>query len=135
MDDPASQNCVGDAAGIVESHKRSCCCLTRSEVYALVREVINKRKHCDDVDSVCDHVNSVGFTTIQMKYIRENLKRAFIIVGDDCTQRKRLDLHARRLENIFNLNTVLEDEYRYCTSVRNGRTNSKHVGHNDEIRE
>ncbi|QUJ09235.1 lef11 protein [Gynaephora ruoergensis nucleopolyhedrovirus] len=127
-------NRFGDASGNIELKKRSSSwCLTRSEVYALVREVINKRKHFDDTDNVCDHVNSVGFST-QIKYIRENLEKAFIIVGDDCTQRKRLDSYTRRLENIFELNTVLEREYDYCVNVRNGQSGAKHVGHCGEVR-
>ncbi|AWW14392.1 lef-11 [Hyposidra talaca nucleopolyhedrovirus] len=93
-------------------------CLTRSEVYALVREVINKRKHTNDTDGVCDHIDSPGFQA-QIKYIREILSRTIVIVNDDQVQCKRLDLHSKRLSDIFNKKSALEEEYRYCVK-RNG---------------
>ncbi|AGR56780.1 lef11 [Hemileuca sp. nucleopolyhedrovirus] len=105
----SSEHSLGDASRIDENRE---CCLTRSEVYALLREVINKRKHFGLVDGVCDHVNSVGFQA-QFEYIRKNIERVFVIDGDGRTQRKRLAQHISRLENLFKLNTSLEEEYRF----------------------
>ncbi|ABY65781.1 late expression factor 11 [Orgyia leucostigma nucleopolyhedrovirus] len=115
MERTPTENSVGDATRIDEY----CECLTRSEVYALVREVINKRKHSNDIDGVCDHIESVGFQA-QIAYIREYIEKLTVITGDGRSGRKRLNSHIRRLENIFNLNKSLEQEYYYCTTVRNG---------------
>ncbi|QWO71597.1 LEF11 [Orgyia pseudotsugata single capsid nuclopolyhedrovirus] len=115
MESASAEDSVGDATRADEH----CECLTRSEVYALVREVINKRKHTNDTASVCDHVESVGFEA-QTAYIRENLERVVISVGDGRPRRKHLSLHSRRLQNIFNLKVNLEEEYQFCTQTRNG---------------
>ncbi|AXS67693.1 lef-11 [Cryptophlebia peltastica nucleopolyhedrovirus] len=98
-------------------------CVTRSEIYALVREVINKRKHSGDYTGVCAHIFEEAFET-QMKYIRDNLKSAFVIA--DCSQnRKRLVSHHKRIENVFNLNTDLFTEYKRSSSRYNGASNTR----------
>jgi hypothetical protein len=102
----SSQNFY-DAAG---TEKYNQCCLTRSEIYALVRETINKRKHTGDVKNVCDHVFDRGFST-QIEYIRNNLDKALITVGGQRAQCKRLHSHGQKLNRIFKLNKSLEDEY------------------------
>ncbi|UJZ88975.1 lef-11 [Erannis ankeraria nucleopolyhedrovirus] len=122
MDASTIQNNISHAARINENCEH---CLTRSEVYALVRESINKRKHIGGYEGVCDHVNSIGFEA-QIEYIRENLKTARIIVGDGYTQCKRLEPHLSRLNNIFNLNTDLQAEYSFCINKYNGGTSSNH---------
>ncbi|AHH82617.1 LEF-11 [Buzura suppressaria nucleopolyhedrovirus] len=105
-------------------------CLTRSEVYALVREVINKRKHTDDTDSVCDHIDSPGFQA-QINYIREILARTIVIENNNGVQCKRLDYHWNRFNDIFHKNSSLENEYRYCVN-RNGWTRApKYDRHSD----
>jgi agmatine/peptidylarginine deiminase len=90
------------------------CCLTRSEIYALVRETIMKRKHDWCVDGVCDHLLDSNFDK-QMKYIRDNLKKARIFTGDS-GRCKRLFLHTQRLQNIFDKNNSLEEEYNKCVA-------------------
>nr|QGX02394.1 lef-11 [Mamestra configurata nucleopolyhedrovirus A] len=84
MDEPRPE------AANVDHQRNSQCCLTRSEVYALVREVINKRKHHNLVTNVCDHVFDDGFEE-QLKYIRANIKK---------------------INKIFKLNKSLETEYK-----------------------
>jgi hypothetical protein len=85
--------------------------LTRSEVYALVREVINKRKHNNLVTSVCDHVFDAGFEE-QLKYIRANIDKALITVGGEHKHCKRLASHIQKINKIFKLNKSLEAEYK-----------------------
>ncbi|AIZ48685.1 lef-11 [Agrotis segetum nucleopolyhedrovirus B] len=91
------------------------CCLTRSEVYALVREVINKRKHNNLVSNVCAHVFEPGFAE-QVEYIRANIDKALITVGGEHTHCKRLSAHVQKLNKIFALNTNLETEYQAAVS-------------------
>ncbi|AYN45067.1 lef-11 [Alphabaculovirus alterspexiguae] len=86
-------------------------CVTRSEIYALVREVINKRKHDNFVTNVYAHIFESGFAD-QLDYIRANIDKVLIIIGGEQTQRKRLTAHVEKLNKIFNLNTDLETEYR-----------------------
>nr|AGE61291.1 LEF-11 [Chrysodeixis chalcites nucleopolyhedrovirus]AGE61740.1 LEF-11 [Chrysodeixis chalcites nucleopolyhedrovirus] len=103
--------------------KYSQCCLTRSEIYALVRETINKRKHTGDVTNVCDHVFDDGFAT-QFDYIRNNLDKALITVGGQRTQCKRVQCHHLKLKRIFHLNKSLETEYKQ-SSNRYGQLHQK----------
>ncbi|AIU41267.1 lef-11 [Sucra jujuba nucleopolyhedrovirus] len=113
MEGSAFQNCDRSATGAAQ-HFESCC-LTRSEVYALVREAINKRKHNNDTDGVCDHMDSSGFEA-QIEYIRQNLKNTFIIANEDRARCKRIDIHLRRFNEIFKKRNVLEEEYLHCLS-------------------
>nr|AOL57033.1 LEF11 [Chrysodeixis includens nucleopolyhedrovirus]AOL57174.1 LEF11 [Chrysodeixis includens nucleopolyhedrovirus]QGW49162.1 LEF11 [Chrysodeixis includens nucleopolyhedrovirus]QGW49442.1 LEF11 [Chrysodeixis includens nucleopolyhedrovirus]QGW49582.1 LEF11 [Chrysodeixis includens nucleopolyhedrovirus] len=103
--------------------KYSQCCLTRSEIYALLREIINKRKHTGDVTNVCDHVFDDGFAT-QFDYIRNNLDKALITVGGQRTQCKRVKCHHLKLKRIFHLNKSLETEYQE-SSNRYGQLHQK----------
>ncbi|ABM45830.1 late expression factor 11 [Spodoptera frugiperda multiple nucleopolyhedrovirus] len=91
------------------------CCLTRSETYALCREVINKRKHDNDLSNVWTHIFEPGFQE-QLEYIRANLDKAFITVGGEQPHCKRLFYHAQKIEKIFNLTTSLENEYKTAYS-------------------
>ncbi|AAZ38297.1 LEF-11 [Agrotis segetum nucleopolyhedrovirus A] len=91
------------------------CCLTRSEVYALVREIINKKKHDGEVENVCAHVFDSGFAD-QLTYIRANIDKALITVGGEHTHCKRVSAHVQKIEKIFNLNTSLEVEYQAAAS-------------------
>ncbi|AAR28801.1 lef-11 [Leucania separata nucleopolyhedrovirus] len=86
----------------------NCGCLTRSDVYAYVREIINRRKFNYDFEGVWAHMNDPQFDT-QRGYIRRCLRDALIIHKDlGC---KRLFRHRERIDNIFNLNTTLKKEY------------------------
>lgn len=122
-------NCYGRSR--IKRHNQRCC-VTRSEIYALVREVINKRKHLGLVDGVCDHLSDKGFVE-QIKYIRENLNQAFISVSDNREQRKRLSNHVQRLNNIFHLNHCLNKEYSHSISKYGGKLNVI-VGNRRKIR-
>jgi Baculovirus LEF-11 protein len=99
------------------------CCLTRSEVYALVREVINKRKHNNLVANVCDHVFDNGFSE-QLKYIRANIDKALITVGGEHKHCKRLSAHVQKIDKIFTLNKSLEAEYKSAVN-KYGNNNFK----------
>nr|QBI90251.1 lef-11 [Trichoplusia ni single nucleopolyhedrovirus] len=103
--------------------KYSQCCLTRSEIYALLRETINKRKHTGDVANVCAHAFDDGFAA-QFDYIRNNLDKALITVGGQRTQCKRVQCHHLKLKRIFHLNKSLETEYEE-SSNRYGQLHQK----------
>ncbi|AKC91732.1 lef11 [Lambdina fiscellaria nucleopolyhedrovirus] len=114
----ARQYRAGHAPRTYENCER---CLTRSEIYALVREVINRRKHENETEGVCDHVFAAGFEQ-HMQYIRENLEKTHFIVNDDCALRKRpLKPHLARLQNVFNLNQSLASEYSFAVNRYNKR--------------
>ncbi|AIE47846.1 lef11 [Peridroma alphabaculovirus] len=114
MDQPRRRAQPG--AHLQQGAEEDCqCCLTRSEVYALVREVINKRKHGGDVANVCDHAFDAGFQE-QLKYIRANIDKALITVGGERTQCKHLSVHVHKINKIFNLNKSLEAEYKDAVS-------------------
>nr|WAK98548.1 ORF45 Ld-lef11 [Lymantria dispar multiple nucleopolyhedrovirus] len=61
----ASQLRGGDSPGPARNRDH---CLNRSEVYALTREAINKRKHLGDVKGVCAHLFDDSFSA-QSDYI------------------------------------------------------------------
>ncbi|AFL64990.1 lef-11 [Mamestra brassicae multiple nucleopolyhedrovirus] len=109
MDAPSTEGANVDYQH--EPQKNSQCCLTRSEVYALVREVINKRKHHNLFTNVCDHVFDDGFEE-QLKYIRANIDKALITVGGEHKHCKRLAAHIKKINKIFKLNKSLETEYK-----------------------
>ncbi|QED40554.1 LEF-11 [Chrysodeixis includens nucleopolyhedrovirus] len=115
------QTVFSDHAGTQEHYQ---CCLTRSEFYALVREVINKRKHERDVHNICEHIFSKGFST-QIEYIRNNLDKALITVGGQRRQCKRLNSHVNKINNLFTLNKSLHDEYE-STIARYEFSHQKH---------
>ncbi|UOQ18820.1 LEF-11 [Olene mendosa nucleopolyhedrovirus] len=116
--DASTQLCGGDSQSPARNRDH---CLNRSEVYALLREVINKRKHLGDVKNVCAHLFDDSFST-QSEYIRENLASAFIVVGDNCHAPKHLGLHAARFDRVFSLKRrTLYDEY-YASAARYGDT-------------
>nr|AMO27898.1 LEF-11 [Lymantria dispar multiple nucleopolyhedrovirus]AMO65537.1 lef-11 [Lymantria dispar multiple nucleopolyhedrovirus]AWJ76660.1 lef-11 [Lymantria dispar multiple nucleopolyhedrovirus]WAK98398.1 ORF45 Ld-lef11 [Lymantria dispar multiple nucleopolyhedrovirus] len=114
----ASQLRGGDSPGPARNRDH---CLNRSEVYALTREAINKRKHLGDVKGVCAHLFDDSFSA-QSDYIRENLATAFIVVGDNCRERKHLGQHAARFDRVFSLKRrTLYDEY-HASAGRYGDT-------------
>jgi Baculovirus LEF-11 protein len=83
-------------------------CLSRSEVYALLRETINYQKYLNLIGNVCDHIFDEGFE-YQIKYIRENIDRVVITVDNE--QRKRLNQHFKKLNKLFYLGSELKTEY------------------------
>ncbi|BAC67263.1 late expression factor 11 [Adoxophyes honmai nucleopolyhedrovirus] len=96
-------------------------CLTRSDVYALVKETINKRKHDGEFCNITAHIFDEGFEQ-QKEYIREKLSTASIVT--DCRQnRKRLALHRKKIESIFNIHTSLQEEFNSCSRRYNGSPN------------
>ncbi|QNV47840.1 late expression factor 11 [Alphabaculovirus altersperidaniae] len=107
------------------------CCLTRSEVYAIVREVINKRKHNNDVSNVWAHIFEPGFQE-QVGYIRANIDKALITVGGEQPHCKRLSYHVKKLNKIFNLNKTLESEYKDAVDKYHQDNNNNNTNNADE---
>ncbi|CDG72460.1 Late expression factor 11 lef-11 [Spodoptera exigua multiple nucleopolyhedrovirus] len=107
---------TGVYKGFKENHQ---CCLTRSDVYAYVRETINKRKHEGDVSNVLAHIFESDFQE-HVEYIRANIDKALITVGGEQPYCKRLSYHIKRINKIFNLITSLETEYKAAVSKYDG---------------
>lgn len=89
--------------------------LTKSQVYAIVREAINYRKNIFDTDNVAAHVEEAGFTSIS-GFIKRNAHEIFIRQPDLLVD---ISAHLDRLEYIFNLPKTLEEEYAHCESRNN----------------
>ncbi|AJK91706.1 lef-11 [Spodoptera frugiperda granulovirus] len=89
--------------------------LTKSQVYAVVREAINYRKHHFDTDNVCCHVEDPGFASVS-GFIKRHAHEILIRQPDLLVS---ISAHLDRLEYIFNLPKSLDEEYAYCL-VRNG---------------
>lgn len=106
-------------------------CITRSEIYALLREVINKRKNGGDYNGICAHIFEDSFDQ-QIKYIRENIKSASVTADRD-HNRKRLAPHRKRIEKTFNLNINLQTEYQESLRKYNGAAN-KYSGYHEPLR-
>ncbi|ACH69404.1 LEF-11 [Pseudalatia unipuncta granulovirus] len=93
--------------------------LTKSQVYAIVREAINYRKNNFDTDNVTSHVEEAGFASISA-FIKRNAKEIFIRQPDLLLN---ISAHLDRLEYIFNLPKTLEEEYAHCESRNNAVCN------------
>ncbi|ABC61177.1 LEF-11 [Choristoneura occidentalis granulovirus] len=85
--------------------------LTKSQVYAIVREVINYKKSTNNTVNVTSHVEDCGFADI-LSFIKEHADHILV---------KRLDHpdasiapHIKRLEYLFDLPTLIDTEYNYC---------------------
>ncbi|AKN63335.1 lef-11 [Agrotis segetum granulovirus] len=93
--------------------------LTKSHVYAIVRECVNFKKHNFDTENVLAHVEDSNFSVIS-EFINANADRIFI-------RQPQLDIpitpHRERLSYIFNLPKNLELEYLYCEQRYNGSKN------------
>ncbi|AOT85571.1 lef-11 [Cyclophragma undans nucleopolyhedrovirus] len=96
-------------------HSGSCsgACLTRSELYALVRECINKRKCKMETLNIDAHMLDVSFEELN-GYIRAKLSDATLIT-DKCSNRNVCS-HQRRIKRILQIEKSLFEEYRLVVS-------------------
>ncbi|AKN81000.1 Late expression facto 11 [Lonomia obliqua multiple nucleopolyhedrovirus] len=99
-------------------------CTNRSEIWALIKELTNKRKKELNIKNIDAHVLEDKFED-QYEYIRANLSCATIIT-DKCWRRK-LCVHDRRILRILKIKKTLREEYnlvgklRYCIVRQNGK--------------
>nr|AUF82069.1 late expression factor-11 [Cryptophlebia leucotreta granulovirus] len=93
--------------------------LTKSQVYAIVREVISYKKFNNDTKDVTAHVESPQFASIS-QFINAHADQIFIKHSNH--QDAPVAPHLNRLNYIFNLPTTLIDEYNYCLN-RDNETN------------
>ncbi|AKR17502.1 LEF-11 [Mocis latipes granulovirus] len=89
--------------------------LTKSQVYAIVREAINYRKNNFDTDEIASHVEEAGFASISA-FISRNAHNIFIRQPDLLVD---ISAYLERLKYIFNLPKSLEEEYAYCETRNN----------------
>lgn len=94
--------------------------MTKSLVYAIVRESINYKKHVNDTTDVTSHVEDAGFESI-IQYINKNADR--IILNRSDRQETSVAAHLDRLNYLFRLPSTLEEEYEYCLRRNNGKRN------------
>nr|QNN89451.1 LEF-11 [Pieris brassicae granulovirus] len=96
--------------------------LTKSQVYAIVREVINYRKFTDNTTNVTSHVENSYFAG-NLQFIKQNADRIVI------KHLEQLDVsiapHTNRLNHLFNLPTSIDAEYKYCLRRNNGGPKSQ----------
>ncbi|QOD40014.1 lef-11 [Matsumuraeses phaseoli granulovirus] len=92
--------------------------LTKSQVYAIVREVINFKKSTDDTTNVTSHVENSEFASI-FQYIKERAGK--IVIKHSDHQDASIEHHLTRLNYLFNLPNNLEEEYKYCVTRNNGQ--------------
>ncbi|AKN80792.1 late expression factor 11 [Diatraea saccharalis granulovirus] len=90
--------------------------LTKSQVYAIVREVINYKKTHNQTSDVTAHVGETQFSSIS-QFIKEHADRIFINHSDRLET--TVSPHLERLNYLFNLPEDIEEEYKYCLK-RNG---------------
>ncbi|AAK70718.1 ORF58 LEF-11 [Cydia pomonella granulovirus] len=90
--------------------------LTKSQVYAIVREVINYRKSTNDTQDVTAHVETPQFETIR-QFINTHADR--IVIKHFKRQDTAVAPHLSRLNYLFNLPTTIRDEYTYCLNRNN----------------
>ncbi|AQQ80320.1 LEF-11 [Betabaculovirus altermyunipunctae] len=90
--------------------------LTKSQVYAIVREAVNYRKDNFDTDQVTSHVEDPGFASV-FGFIKRNAHDIFIRQPDLLVS---ISAHLDRLQYVFNLPKTLEEEYACCLERYNG---------------
>lgn len=85
--------------------------LTKSQVYAIVREVINYKKSNGDTANVTSHVEDPQFEDI-VQFINRHAEQIVLKHSD------RLDAtlapHINRINHLFRLPSSLIEEYNYC---------------------
>ncbi|APO13934.1 LEF-11 [Plodia interpunctella granulovirus] len=86
--------------------------LTKSQVYAVVREVINFKKFQGDTSDVTAHVETPNFSTI-LQFIHEHADTIVIKRPDQLNI--AVSSHRDRLNHLFKLPKNLSEEYEYCT--------------------
>ncbi|AIS92051.1 late expression factor 11 [Erinnyis ello granulovirus] len=91
--------------------------LTRSDVYAVVREVINFKKSTNDTTNITAHVEDCDFDHV-FQFIKENTDRIVIKRSDQPDT--KLTCYLAHIKHLFNLPNSLDEEYKYCVSRNNG---------------
>lgn len=97
--------------------------LTKSDLYAVIREVINFKKYHNNTTDVTSHVENPNFDTI-LQFIREHADQIFIIRPDQ--QKSSVAPYINRIEHLFNLPVEACAEYQYCLS-RNKKSHGKRI--------
>lgn len=90
---------------------------TRSNVYAVVREVINFKKSTNDTTNITAHVEDCDFDHV-LSFIKENSDRIVIKRADQPDT--NLTAHWHHIKHLFNLPLTLDKEYEYCVNRNNG---------------
>ncbi|ABL75978.1 late expression factor-11 [Maruca vitrata nucleopolyhedrovirus] len=89
-------------------------CLTRSEIQALFREVINTLKHTMKTENVCAHMLDISSFERIKEYIRANLGY-FTVITDKCSKRK-VSLHHKRIDRLLSIKKTYRQEYKRAVS-------------------
>ncbi|AUA60260.1 LEF-11 [Operophtera brumata nucleopolyhedrovirus] len=92
----------------MEDNKERYDCVTRSDMYAFMREVINKQKYEHQTSGITSHISDPRFDQMR-QYIEAHLTGA--VINFKRHQRKHLLRHKSRILNIFKLNNCLIQEY------------------------
>ncbi|AAM70251.1 late expression factor 11 [Phthorimaea operculella granulovirus] len=82
--------------------------LTKSDVYAIVREVINYKKSTGDTTDVTAHVETSQFASIH-RFIKEYAQN--IVIKHSDRIETPVTPHLNRLNYIFNLPQTTTEEY------------------------
>lgn len=102
---------------------KPCMPLTKSQVYAIVREVINYKKATHDTTHVTSHVEDPKFACI-FTFILAHANEIFI-------RKSTLDVdatiapHIKRLNYLFNLPVSIQEEYLYCVNNERHHTTTQ----------
>ncbi|AAL01720.1 late expression factor 11 [Spodoptera litura nucleopolyhedrovirus] len=107
-------------------------CMSRGDLYAYMRELINDKKWNFNLKNVWAHVHDSEFDTIR-GYIRDHLDDAIIIHKD--LRYKRLCHHRARIENLLKLNQSLKKEYENSISRYNGAAQESATRRNVPVRD
>ncbi|UYE99056.1 MAG: lef-11 [Betabaculovirus sp.] len=90
---------------------------TRSNLYAVVREVINYKKSTNDTTNITAHVEDCDFDHV-LRFIKENADT--IVIKRAEQPDTNLTTHLQRIKHLFNLPNTLDNEYEYCVNRNNG---------------
>lgn len=91
--------------------------LTKSEVYHVIREVINYKKSNFDTANVTAHVEEAEFSGVS-SFINDNIDRIVITQPD---RHESVVSNKNQLKYLFNLSTNLSDEYEHCVKRNHGK--------------
>jgi len=97
--------------------------LTKSEVYAVVREVINYKKTHNQTTDVTTHIGDARFASVLFQFIKEHADRIAIKHSEQLTA--SVVPHVERLNYLFNLPTDITEEYNYCIGRRRNGGNAQ----------
>nr|UYX49682.1 late expression factor 11 [Darna trima granulovirus] len=90
--------------------------LTKSQVYAVVRETINYKKSHNDTTDVTAHVENNRFASVS-RFINERSSK--IVIHQPDRPETSVALYTNRLQHLFNLPNSVKEEYEYCVRRNN----------------